>query len=59
MVAEAESLEALRDRLHEAYAELPAEQLADLLAMALAVAELIGRYDLIRESGDAGPDRGA
>ena len=59
MVGQARDLKELRDRLRRAYDALSEESLADILAMAMATAELIGRYDLIQESGDAGPDGGA
>ena len=46
-VDEAESLEALRDRLVEMTAELDNASLADALADAMAAAHLAGRYDLM------------
>ncbi|GIX17711.1 MAG: hypothetical protein KatS3mg119_1897 [Rhodothalassiaceae bacterium] len=59
MVDAAASMEDLQRRIAAAYRDLPTEQLADLLAMAFATAEIVGRYDLIRESGDGGADGGA
>ena len=47
VVDEAESLEALRDRLVEMTAELDTGSLADALAEAMAAAHLAGRYDLM------------
>jgi len=48
-VEQAESLEDLRDRLVEISAELPINDLAELMGDALAAAELAGRSDLLDE----------
>ncbi len=45
LVETAPSLPALRDALLSAYAELPIEQLGNVMATAFAAAELAGRYD--------------
>lgn len=50
LVEEAESLEALRERLLAAYADLPADALAEVMAMAFAAADLAGRLDVKEES---------
>ena len=50
LVEEAESLEALRERLLTAYADLPADALAEVMAMAFAAADLAGRLDVKEES---------
>lgn len=47
---EAESLEALRERLLGAYGDLPTEELAEVMAMGFAAAELAGRLDAKEES---------
>jgi phage gp29-like protein len=47
VVDEADSLEALRDRLVEMTAELDTGSLADALAEAMAAAHLAGRFDLM------------
>lgn len=51
VVAEAPTLEALRDRLLDAYGDLPTERLAAVMRLALSAADLAGRYDVARESG--------
>lgn len=43
LVDEAESLPALRDALLAAYADLPQDTLAEVMAMAFAAADLAGR----------------
>lgn len=50
LVDEAESLEALRERLLAAFGDLPAERLAEVMEMGFAAAELAGRYLVARES---------
>ena len=50
LVEEAESLEALRESLLAAYADLPADALAEVMAMAFAAADLAGRLDVKEES---------
>lgn len=50
LVDGADSLEALRDALLAAFGDLPAERLAEIMAMGFAAAELAGRYDLREES---------
>ena len=47
---EAESLVALRERLLSAYGDLPTEELAEVMAMGFAAAELAGRLDAKEES---------
>ena len=49
---EAESLEALRERLLSAYGDLPTDELAEIMAMGFAAADLAGRLDVKEESGD-------
>lgn len=51
MVAEAPSLEALRDRLLDGYSDLPPDRLAAVMRMAMSAASLAGRYDVAREQG--------
>lgn len=53
MVDQADSLPALRDRLLEAYADLPDDELAKVMQAGFAVAELAGRFDASQESGRA------
>lgn len=48
---EAESLEALRERLLSAYGDLPTDELAEIMAMGFAAADLAGRLDVVEESG--------
>lgn len=50
IVQEADSLEALRDKLLAAYGDLPSDQLADVMTMAFAAAELAGRYHVLVDS---------
>jgi phage gp29-like protein len=50
IVAEAQSLEQLRDALLAAYGDLPTEQLAEIMAMGFAAADLAGRFDVRQES---------
>lgn len=50
LVDTAPDLPTLRDALLAAYADLPTEQLGEVMAMGLTAAELAGRYDLTRES---------
>lgn len=52
MADEAESLEALRERLLNAYGDLPTDALAEVMAMGFAAADLAGRLDVKEESGD-------
>lgn len=52
IVDRAESLEALRDGLLHAFADLPTDRLAEVMAMGFAAAELAGRYDVKQESSD-------
>ena len=52
MADEAESLEALRERLLSAYGDLPTDALAEIMAMGFAAADLAGRLDVKEESGD-------
>jgi len=51
MVEAAESLDALRERLLLAYGDLPADDLAEIMATAFAAADLAGRLDVTEESG--------
>jgi phage gp29-like protein len=51
MLAEAESLEAFRDRLLEAFEDLPEDQFANAMAEAMMAAEAAGRFDVEEESG--------
>jgi phage gp29-like protein len=46
MVEAAESLEQLRDMLLNAYADLPSEDMTNVMAMAFAAADLAGRFDV-------------
>jgi hypothetical protein len=50
LVDEAQSLEQLRDALLAAYGDLPADRLAEIMAMGFAAAELAGRFDVRQES---------
>jgi phage gp29-like protein len=50
-VAAASSLEDLRDRLLNAYADLPGDKLAQVMQAGFAVAELVGRYDVGASDG--------
>lgn len=50
LVDSSPDLSALRESLLELYADLPQEQLGEVIGMALAAAELAGRYDIRRES---------
>jgi phage gp29-like protein len=50
IVDEAQSLESLRDALLAAYGDLPTEQLAEIMAMGFAAADLAGRFDARQES---------
>jgi len=50
IVNEAQSLESLRDALLAAYGDLPTEQLAEIMAMGFAAADLAGRFDVRQES---------
>lgn len=52
IVEEADSLPALRDALLAAFGDLPAERLAEVMAMGFAAAELAGRFAVQAESGD-------
>lgn len=53
LVDAAPDLPSLRDALLSAYADLPTAQLSEVMAMAMAAAELAGRYDAVQESADA------
>jgi phage gp29-like protein len=48
---EAQSLEALRDRMITAYGDLPSEQMSEVMALAFAAAEAGGRLDVADETG--------
>lgn len=48
---EADSLEALRDRLLAAYGDLPTEQLAEVMSLAFAAADASGREAVATETG--------
>ncbi len=50
MVNAAESPAALRDQLLQAYGDLPAEKLTDVMALAFAAAELAGMFAVATES---------
>lgn len=50
LVDEAESLEALREALLNAYGDLPTDELAEIMAMGFAAADLAGRLDVKEES---------
>lgn len=49
MVDEAGTTEALRDDLLAAYGDLPVDELAEVMALAFAAAELAGRYEVMQE----------
>jgi phage gp29-like protein len=53
IVDEAQSLEGLRDALLAAYGDLPTGQLAEVMAMGFAAADLAGRFDVRQESAPA------
>jgi hypothetical protein len=53
IVDEAQSLEQLRDALLAAYGDLPTGQLAEVMAMGFAAADLAGRFDVRQESAPA------
>lgn len=53
LVDDAPDLPTLRERLAEAYTDLPVKDLGEVLQMGFVVAELAGRHDLQQESGDA------
>ncbi len=46
LVEQADSLEALRDALLAAYADLPADRLAEVMALGFALGDLAGRADI-------------
>jgi phage gp29-like protein len=50
IVAEAQSMEGLRDALLAAYGNLPTDRLTEVMAMGFAAADLAGRYDVRQES---------
>lgn len=50
MVEEADSLPALRDRLLNAFGDLPTDRLSEVMAMGFAAADLAGRYAVESES---------
>lgn len=50
LVASAPDLPALRESLLAAYADLPRDQLGEVMAMGMAAAELAGRYDIEQEA---------
>lgn len=52
LVDSAPDLPTLRDTLLNAYAELPGDELGDVMALAMLTAELAGRYDVEQESSD-------
>lgn len=52
LVNSAPDLPTLRDALLNAYAELPGDELGDVMALAMLTAELAGRYDVEQESAD-------
>lgn len=52
IVDEAQTLEQLRDALLAAYGDLPAERLAEVMAMGFAAADLAGRFTVTQESGN-------
>ena len=54
IVDQAESLPALRDRLLEAFGELPTDDLARVMQAGFAVAELAGRFEARQESSRGG-----
>lgn len=56
IVDQADSLEALRDALLGAFADLPQDQLAEVMAMGFAAAELAGRWDAVGDSDAARGD---
>ena len=51
LVAEADSVEQLRDRLLEVYGKMDPASLADLMQRALAAAELAGRFEASKNAG--------
>lgn len=51
LAGEAQSLEALRDRLLAAYGDLPTDQLAAVMQLGFVVADLTGRFDVANETG--------
>lgn len=52
LVDTAPDLPSLRDALLNAYAELPGEELGEVMALAMLTAELAGRYDVEQESAN-------
>lgn len=50
LVASASDMDTLRESLLAAYADLPHDQLGEVLAMGMAAAELAGRYDIEQEA---------
>jgi hypothetical protein len=51
LVEQAESLEQLRDWLLDAYEGTDSTQLAQIMALGMATADLVGRFDVAVESG--------
>jgi phage gp29-like protein len=51
LVEQAADLPSLRDALLASYADLPADELAEVMAMGMAAAELAGRFDARQDSG--------
>lgn len=51
LVNEAESLPQLRDALLASYGDLPTARLSEVMAMAMAAADLAGRYDIAQAEG--------
>ena len=55
MVTAADAPETLRDRLLNAYGDLPTEQLTELMTLAFAAAELAGHYKVMTEVDATNP----
>jgi phage gp29-like protein len=55
-VDEADSLEALRDRILQGYGNLPTAELSQLMGDAFAVAHALGRDNVAREAGQLADD---
>jgi len=51
LLDQVETLEELRDRLIEAYPQMPVGQFTGLMATAMSAAELAGRYDILEQAG--------
>jgi hypothetical protein len=52
LVDNAESLEQARDRIFGLYGDLDAQAFGEKLAQGMAIAELIGRYEVLEETGN-------